>query len=180
MKLRSFRRLPRSIFTKLLLVILVAGICLNLILGAFFHHVYRKVTNSPLKRNLAQYIQLVIDDMGVPPDPERGRRLASEAGLVIWYEGPEKRWSTVQKPLPRIEWEEKRTFWSRGAATRHARHHGQFYLRYENQGSRFTFRLARPEIEAEDIFKGGLFILVALSLTLVPVSYTHLRAHETS
>lgn len=169
MKLRAFKRLPRSIFTKLLLVILVAGICLNLILGAFFHHTYRKLANSPLKRNLAQYIQLIVADMGTPPSLEQARRLASEAGLVIWYEGPQQKWSTNQKQLPRIEWEDKRTFWSREAATRHARHHGHFYARYEKQGQRFTFRLAQPDIEAEDVFKGGLFIILALTLTLVLV-----------
>jgi signal transduction histidine kinase len=167
----AFKRLPRSIFTKLLLVILVAGICLNVILGAFFHHVYRKVANSPLKRNLAQYVHMLVADMGTPPDPGRAQDLATQAGLEIWYEGPQtaasrKTWSTSAKPLPEIEWKDRRSFWSGSAAIRHARHHGDFYLRYEENAACFTFRLADPEIDAKDVIKGGLFILVSLSLTL--------------
>ena len=164
--LSAIKRLPRSIFTKLLIVILVAGVCLNFTLGAFFHHVYRKVTNSPLKRNLAQYIQLLVEDMGSPPDLEKALGLASEAGLVVWYQGPQKQWSTIRRPAPEIGWEDRRSFRSGAAAIRHARHHGNFYVRYEEKDERFTFRLANPDIEAEDVFKGGLFILVALSLTL--------------
>jgi signal transduction histidine kinase len=162
----AFKRLPRSIFTKLLLVILVAGVCLNITLGAFFHHVYRKVSNSPLKRNLAQYIHLLVEEMGVPPDPGRARRLAADAGLVIWYRGPQQQWSTGGQPSPRIEWADRHSFRSGAAAIRHARHHGNFYVRYEAPAGQFTLRLADPEIEAEDVFKGGLFILAALSLTL--------------
>jgi signal transduction histidine kinase len=166
-----FKRLPRSIFTKLLLVILVAGICLNITLGAFFHHVYRKLANSPLKRNLAQYVHMLVAEMGSPPDPERARDLASQAGLEIWYEGPQAEgrlewWSTSGEPQPQIDWEDRRSFQYNNAIIRHARHHGDFYLRYDENAGRFTFRLANPEIEAEDVFKGGLFILVALSLTL--------------
>ncbi|MEJ2640493.1 MAG: HAMP domain-containing sensor histidine kinase [Desulfosarcinaceae bacterium] len=166
-----FKRLPRSIFTKLLLVILVAGICLNITLGAFFHHVYRKLANSPLKRNLAQYIHMLVAEMGTPPDLMRARDLAAQAGLEIWYEGPRaegaaNNWSTGSRPLPRIDWGDRRSFRYDNAAIRHARYHGDFYLRYEEKAERFTFRLANPEIEAEDVFKGGLFILVALSLTL--------------
>lgn len=166
-----FKRLPRSIFTKLLLVILVAGICLNIILGAFFHHVYRKLANSPLKRNLAQYVHMLVADMGTPPDLERARDLASQAGLEIWYEGPPtegtpKRWSTSSRPRPQIDWGDRRSFRYNNATIRHARHHSDFYLRYDEKAGFFTFRLADPEIEAEDVFKGGLFILVALSLTL--------------
>ncbi|MDJ0782774.1 MAG: HAMP domain-containing sensor histidine kinase [Desulfosarcinaceae bacterium] len=160
------RRLPRSIFTKLLLVILVAGICLNFTLGAFFHHAYRRLANSPLKRNLAQYAHLLVADMGIPPDPARARRLASEAGLLIWYHGPERVWANTRISLPAIEWEDRRTIWSERAAIRHVRHHGHFYLRYEIDAQRFTFRLAKPDFEAEDVVKGGLFILAALSITL--------------
>jgi signal transduction histidine kinase len=166
-----FKRLPRSIITKLLLVILVAGICLNIILGAFFHHVYRKLANSPLKRNLAQYVHMLGSEMGTPPNLEQARALASQAGLEIWYEGlrsdgtPET-WSTSRRPLPQINWQDRRSYQHDNAALRHARHHGDFYLRYEEKAERFTFRLANPEIDAEDVFKGGLFILISLSLTL--------------
>jgi signal transduction histidine kinase len=162
----ALKRLPRSIFTKLLLVILVAGICLNITVAAFFHHVYRKVSKSPLKRNLAQYIHLLVADMGFPPVPEQARRLAADAGLVIWYTGPQTAWSSHRVPPPQIEWADRHSFWSGTATIRHARHHGNFYIRYEENGGHFTFRLADPEIEAEDVVKSGLFILAALSLTL--------------
>ena len=164
--LNAFKRLPRSIFTKLLLVILVAGICLNITVGALFHHVYRKVSNSPLKRNLAQYVHLLVETIGVPPDPRRARQLASDAGLVIWYKGPQSLWSTGRTPPPEIEWDDRHSFWSGAATIRHAHHHGNFYLRYEADGGHFTFRITEPDIEAEDVVRGGLLVLVALSLTL--------------
>ena len=178
MRLRALQRWHRSLFTKLLLVILVAGVCLNLIVGAFFHHVYRGLANSPLKRNLAQYIQYIVNDMGVPPSPQKARELSVDAGLQIWYEGSQQTWSSATRPLPAIEWKDRGSFLVDGAAIRHARYHGHFYVRYEEGGDRFTFRLTRLNIDAEYVVKGGAFILLAFSLTLVVVFFFVRRIHR--
>jgi signal transduction histidine kinase len=172
------RRWHHSLFTKLLLVIIVAGVCLNLIMGAFFHHAYRRLGNSPLKRNLAQYIHYLVADMGVPPTPQKAQALAAEAGLQIWYEGARQAWSTTPKQQPDIEWADRHGFSADGAAIRYLRYHGLFYVRYEKNGERFTFSFTRLNIEAADVVKGGIFILLAFSLTLAIVFFFVRRIHR--
>lgn len=181
MRRRGFRRRRRwhhSLFTKLLLVILVAGVCLNLIMGAFFHHVYRRLGNSPLKRNLGQYIHYLVADMGMPPTPQQAQALAADAGLQIWYEGARQAWSTTTEQQPDIEWAHHSSFLADGAAIHYSRYHGLFYVRYEKNGERFTFSFTRLDIEAADVVKGGIFIILAFSLTLMIVFFFVRRIHR--
>jgi len=46
------RKKINSIFTKLLVVIIVTGLCIILALGAFFHYLYENVAETPMEKNI--------------------------------------------------------------------------------------------------------------------------------
>jgi hypothetical protein len=49
------RRLLRSIFTKLLVVLIATGICMNLLIFGFFSHAFRTLTDTTFHKNIIQY-----------------------------------------------------------------------------------------------------------------------------
>jgi signal transduction histidine kinase len=90
-------RFLTSVFTKLLVVILMAGLGINLALvilfGAFRQHIA-----SNYQPHLTRYVGYLVKELGSPPDPERARRIASETHMVITYETPAVSWTTAEHP----------------------------------------------------------------------------------
>lgn len=101
-----------SIFAKLLIVILITGICLNLVLGGLFHHFFKRMSGNPIHKNVVQYVQYIIADLGDPPQLSRAKEIAAASLLDIRYEGPQTSWTTSPE-IPSIDqaplrvWHEK-------------------------------------------------------------------------
>ncbi|MGD2037821.1 MAG: hypothetical protein PVH28_08060, partial [Desulfobacterales bacterium] len=87
MRINFFNRIIRSVFTKLLVVIILTGICINLVVGGFFVHL-RNAFIGPFHKNVVQYLNYLIADMGNPPTLERARKIARQSFLEIRYESP--------------------------------------------------------------------------------------------
>jgi len=81
------------VFTKLLVIIVLTGLCLHLVLGAFFW-IYRLTAARPYQKTIYHYLSYLIDDMGNPPQPERAEAIARATALKIGFEGPHASWST--------------------------------------------------------------------------------------
>ena len=92
--MKWFRKIIRSIFTKLLLVIVLTGICINLVVGGFFW-LHRSAVGRPLHKNIQQYLTYIIDDLGTPPDFNRARQIGEQASLQISFESPGLSWTTA-------------------------------------------------------------------------------------
>ena len=73
-----FKRIIRSIFTKLLVVIVLTGICINLVVAGFFW-IHRSDAGRPLHKNVLQYLNYIIDDLGNPPDLGRAKQIGEQA-----------------------------------------------------------------------------------------------------
>jgi len=84
-----------SIFARLLLVLIVTAICVNLMVGIFFGHVFKNRAQTPAQKNLVQYVQYLIHDMGHPPDIARAKELSRKLFLEIEYRSPDQNWSTT-------------------------------------------------------------------------------------
>ncbi|MCB2148660.1 MAG: HAMP domain-containing histidine kinase [Deltaproteobacteria bacterium] len=103
MKPRRLKRMLGSVFTRLLIVTLAAGLAINvtLIVG---HLIIRFHTENAFERdllsNLVLYTEYLVDDLGDPPDQSRAQEIARRTGLVIRFEHPEHAWQTG--PLPRF------------------------------------------------------------------------------
>jgi signal transduction histidine kinase len=95
MSVNGIKRIFNSIFTKLLLVLVIAGICINLSVASFIRH--ERGTNEPAIRNsIINHLNYIVRDLGDPPDLDRARAIAQEALIQIRYQSPTLNWSTSE------------------------------------------------------------------------------------
>jgi len=162
MRLNWFKRIIRSVFTKLLVVIILTGICVNLVVGGFFWH-YRSVAGRPLHKNIGQYLNYIIDDLGNPPRLERAKTLSRQASLQIYYEGADTSWTTAENfsDIRKAHWRD----WRKNARIRIGRYHGHHFVELVHDSGRFVFGLDRSvELDPE---RGRLVIILLALLTLI-------------
>jgi signal transduction histidine kinase len=88
-----FQRIIHSVFTKILLTLLVAGISINIIVAAFFIHAARELRGA-WQYDIGQYLEYIIKDLGIPPSLERAKEIVKQSTLQIRYESPDLTWTT--------------------------------------------------------------------------------------
>ena len=132
------KKLITSVFTRLLVVIIIAGIVAGISVGAFFR-LYRTKLGTQFHRNIAQYLSYLIRDIGDPPTLERARKVAGQADIGIHYEGLSGRWST-RGDFPGELPHHMRT-WPENERIRAGFSHGRHLFEYTTDGGRFLFEL---------------------------------------
>ena len=93
MKTGRSKRLFGSVFTRLLMTILVTGFLINLMVIGFFGYLRHRVYDA-YHNHLIQYIHYITEDLGIPPDPERAREIAQQSAMAIRYTSPTMTWAT--------------------------------------------------------------------------------------
>lgn len=158
-------RIYRSVFTKLLIVIIITGFLINLMIGIFFHFTYKSLARSPFQKNLIQYVNYLIDDLGTPPDVERARQIAKRALLEIRYESPDVTWATSDK-IPSLK---QRGFrlWYQDETLQVGRYRGHHILAVKRGQGVYTFRLAREDHHDKRFFGVVGFLLTILTAVLI-------------
>lgn len=107
-KLIRFRQFFRSIFTKLILINLAAWFLILLaVVFAFFFS--KSGEKGPFYKNVSQYIQYIIHDLGSPPEKHNGVRIHEKTGMHISYTGETDRWTTRDR-FPDIDKTHFRSF----------------------------------------------------------------------
>ena len=157
-----FKRIIRSIFTKLLLVIILTGICVNLVVGGFFWH-YRSAAGQPLHKNVLQYLNYIVEDIGSPPDIDRARQIGAQAGLQIYFESPEQTWSIFEDTsrIEKAHWRE----WSNNPPIRLGRYHRHHFLELKHETGRFIFSIDKSfDLDPE---RKKLVVILLSLLTLI-------------
>lgn len=157
-----FKKIIRSVFTKLLLVIVLTGICVNIVVGGFFW-VHRSAAGRPLHKNILQYLDYIIDDIGTPPSLERARQIGRQAALQIYYDGQESSWSTTDNfsDIQQVHWRD----WSRDPLIRIGRYHGHHFVELTHASGRYIFGLDKGfELDPE---RKRLVIILLSLLTLI-------------
>jgi signal transduction histidine kinase len=136
MRKKWLNKILRSIFTKLLLVILFTGIAVNLVVGGFFW-MHRSAAVRPLHKNLIQYANYIINDLGTPPNLERARQVAGQASLLIFFEEPGRSWATADEiyNFKKARW---RT-WNKSPEVRLGRYRGHHFVEIAHESGRFVF-----------------------------------------
>jgi hypothetical protein len=156
MRINFFNRIIRSVFTKLLVVIVLAGICINLVVVGFFVHL-RDAFVGPFHKNVVQYLNYLITDMGTPPTLDRAREIARESFLEIRYESSDQSWTTSDA-LPAVF--RGRFVPSRqNPAVRFGKYRGRHIIEVSTQTGRFIFGPSRnlPVESARHHFSRCLF-----------------------
>ena len=80
------RRFRRSLIPKMLLVLVVAGVLVNICVGGFFRLSFFH-SHQAVERNAVHYAHALAAEIGSPPDTAKARELASKYSLRIRYEG---------------------------------------------------------------------------------------------
>jgi signal transduction histidine kinase len=172
MKTKPPTRILRSVFAKLLGVILVTGVCLNLLMGAFFHYMFRYRALPSVQRNAIQYVDYLIRDLGTPPRLERARDIADRAALKIRYDSPGGSWATADDlaAIPASRFRE----WTERSGIRIGRYRGHHVVEVRRGEERFSFELAR-ESDREAEHARALLLLLAVSISLLAGAYFWIR-----
>ncbi|MGD8283531.1 MAG: HAMP domain-containing sensor histidine kinase [Desulfobacterales bacterium] len=157
-----FKRIIRSVFTKLLLIIFLTGICINLVVGGFFW-IHRSAAGRPLHKNILQYLNYIIADLGNPPKLDRAKLIANQASLQIYYDGPNNTWSTAEdfSEVPKARWRK----WSENPLIRVGRYHGHHFIEFSHELGRFVFWLDK-DLDLDPERRRLVIILLSL-LTLI-------------
>jgi len=135
---RWLTTIVHSVFLKLLMVTIIAGICINLTVGAFFFYITRDyMHNLPFRQNWVQYMGYLVRDIGTPPSLESARGLARELGMTIGFQDDDGVWQTTGDLPPPDAVEMKQI--SREPPAYWARHAGRGLLMIEDNGRRYMF-----------------------------------------
>ena len=166
-----FKRIIRSIFTKLLVVIVLTGICINLVVGGFFW-LHRSAVGRPLHKNILQYLNYIIDDLGSPPDLARARQIGEQAALQIFFGSPDLSWSTADNAadLQKVHWRN----WSHKPLIRLGRYHGRHFIELTHESGRFVFGLDKS-FEFDPERKRLVIILLSLLTLILAGAYLSMR-----
>jgi signal transduction histidine kinase len=164
MGLKRPGRILHSVFTKLLAVMLITGLLINMMVGIFFHLVYKTFSRAPLQKSIVQYVNYLIADMGTPPDQQRAAEVAGNAGLMVTYHGPHGGWSTGREhpvqELSRIHWQS----WHQEPGVRVGRFRGAHFVEVRRNGASFLFELALEKDQLRTIrwLAGSMLLIFSL------------------
>ena len=156
-------KILKSVFTKLLAIILLAGLLLNLAVGVFFV-VHRVFVSQPFQKTIYHYINYIVDDLGNPPQLARARQVSQETALQISYEGSGAAWTTdpdSSKFSPRRlhAWKNYPNV-SSGKIRRH------FVVKIDHERGVFRFKFSTFPGEEEHLTGWHFGLLLVVSLIL--------------
>ncbi len=183
---RRVRRIFHSVFTKLLVTIVIAGFCVSLLIVGFFV-AYRHLVGKAFEENMATYADYLINDIGTPPSLERAREISGKTGLAIRYESPVTNWSTldiVEKIEPsRLHIRHEGQGFSIGTF------HGRYFMLVDRGAGLFTFELTGRFADEGRINRMAVMFFTLLTVLLVlayiairrilrPVRWLHEGVHQ--
>ncbi|UCE51003.1 MAG: HAMP domain-containing histidine kinase [Desulfobacterales bacterium] len=169
--MKWFNKIIKSVFTKLLVIIIVTGIAINLVVGGFFW-AHRHMAGRTIHQNIVHYLNYLITDLGHPPSLSRAREIAKQTFLEIHYESPQQSWSTAGDPP--VMRGGRFYVWREYPNIRFGRYHGHSLVEVNHKLGRFMFEFAKPfDRESE---RDGLFlILLALLVVILAGAYLSIR-----
>ena len=168
---RRIKRLFHSVFTKLLVTILIAGVAITATVLVSFSHI-RFHSLSLLDRNLGLYTEYIVHDLGDPPDFDRANDIAERTGVAIRFEHPDGAWQTGKFPESvRLDrgWmrRQENNMWV-------GHHRGYFFMRLPHGGGELTF-IASRVIRDHDNAGSILAAMAVVLLVIMGVAYFFIR-----
>ena len=166
-----YQKVFRSVFTKLLLIIIATGIALNLVVAGFFV-AHRQMVERSIYQNLIQYINYLITDIGNPPSIDRAREIAGQTLLQIHFQSPQDRWSTAGNP-PDLG-SGRFYVWKESPNIRFGRYHGHSFVEVNRHNGRFIFEFPKP-FDRNDRRDGLFFLLLILMVAILGGAFFTIR-----
>ncbi len=171
MKPRRIKRLFRSVFTRLLIVTLAAGLAITFTVIAGFI-IIRLHSQSAFERNLMLYADYLVDDLGDPPDEIRARAIARRNGMVILFDHPDNVWQTG--PLPRFLNLERAWVRRYASGLTMGNSKGHHFIRLAHGGGELTF-VAPRDVRRGELAVWFLAAMVLAMITILSAVYLTIR-----
>ena len=168
---RPVKRLFRSVFTRLLLATLAAGLATTFTVIAGYT-IIRLHTENAFKRNLLFYTEYLVDDLGDPQDEHRAQEIARRTGMVIRFDHPEHSWQTG--PLPRFFNLDRAWIHQHASGVQMGGSKGHHFIRLYHGGGELTFIATRGTHHNEDAIRILAVMAAAMGLIL-GASYFYIR-----
>jgi signal transduction histidine kinase len=165
------KRLFGSVFTRLLIATLAAGLAITFTAIAGFI-VIRIHSQSAFERNLMLYADYLLDDLGDPPDESRARQIARRSGMVIRFERGDQTWQTA--PLPRFLNLERAWVHRHPSGLTFGNSKGHHFIRLAHGGGELTFITPRDGHRRE-LALWFLIIMAVAMITILGLSYLFIR-----
>ena len=165
------RRLFRSVFTRLLITTLAAGLAITFTVTIGFV-VIRLHSQNAFERNLVLYADYLIDDLGNPPDETRARAIAQRSGMVIRFDHRDQTWQTG--PLPRLLNFERAWVRHHPSGLRLGNSKGHHFIRLPHGDGELTFVAPRDPRRREM----AVWFLAAMALAMITIlgsAYLYIR-----
>jgi len=102
----------------------------HVVVGGFFIHL-RNEFGGPFHKNVVQYLNYLIADMGNPPTLERAREIAHQSFLEIRYESPDHSWTTSDD-LP-AAFKDRFTAWRQSPDVRLGKYRGRHVIEIDKE-----------------------------------------------
>jgi signal transduction histidine kinase len=162
--IRKLHNLSRSVFIQLLLIILTAGLLINLVVVGSFGRLQQR-SASTYHRIAVHYIQTLLADIGNPPSLQQAEEISSATGFVISYDKNGRVWQTpgAAWPLPEPSRYRLRQLNERTVV---GFFRGYTLIRHSLDEGALTFVAPRSEAVERDLRLWLLFVLTALSVIL--------------
>jgi signal transduction histidine kinase len=166
------REIVTSLFSKLLLIILLTGFFINLLVAGFFIHVLHKTARQSYLKNVINYANYLIEDIGIPPSFERAEEISREYLIHIAYESPEVSWATSEDAFQITTHHWRTVYEGKGTLIRRSR--GRNLVSVGHKYGRFTFILGKDIGSAAGDYS-RIAILILLLTTLLCLAYFAIR-----
>ncbi len=176
------RRYRRLLMPKLLLVLVAAGLLVNMCVGGFYRMSFFH-THAALERNVVHYAHALAAEIGSPPDTLMARATARKYSLRIRYQGPLGLSPTgsvrngvwESGPGPDMPTDRGRGSWNRevpplqgeaaDAGARTGWRQGRFFVQVEQGSGRFLFATDFKEfLDGHGQYLAILFLILSCVL----------------
>ncbi len=169
---KHVKRLFHSVFFRLIAAITIAGILMTLtVMGGFY--TMKETMAETFRRNFAQYIHYLIEDIGDPPDRIRAKAIADHTDMNIHFENPETAWTVPESATvpdfsnPNRLWHDSRKVQVGGSR------HGHFIKVHHGGGQLIFWRLKSDAFE-QQAAKAVVKVCVVMLLILTG-AYLYIR-----
>ena len=164
--------LINSIFTKLFIVLIATGLCINILVISFFWHIHKSRIRTTVQQHVLQYINYLIKDIGEPPDYHRAQVISEQSSIEIMYKSSDRSWATsnIFPPLNKMSLHLLQKNPSIWIAWYHGKH---FIVVDQKQGKVMFTKAKRDEHDFEELLL-VLFLIVLLTF-IIAGAYIVLR-----
>lgn len=148
------RRIPNSIFLKLLMMLIGTGFILIVLVGMFFRHFMSDSSENIVEKNTLNYARYLVEEIGNPPDTLMAKNIAEKYSLLISFSENGRSWSSDRSI--------KFTKASNAAQADNNRRwqHGYYLITFEQNGFDYIFGLKFDNRTSHDSWL--IFVLLFL------------------